>query len=290
MPRGLSRIKQSKQAADARRAAYDEAGPRQRRLVVKDGETVRVRPLEEGDQVWSVYIHRMPPPAGRSYGDAVMCLDQENAPDANCPACNRAIKREERVVLNVIHYNAPKWKKDKDGKALKDANDDLIYDGVEDAVVTWETSVTNGGRLEHLDTNQQNKVGVGLTGSILAIKREGTNKETKYQIDVDEVLPPNQSDAALFATKVDPRGVIKSLSRGDMERIFSGGGIPSGDSAPSEDSNNAFARAQASPSGRGAFGGVMPPQEPTPTGSGPAPGDNAPEPARSGGVNTSAFG
>lgn len=282
MPRGLSRIKQSNQESQARRAAYDDAGPRQRRLIIKDGESVLVRPLEDGDAVWSVYTHRMPAPVGRDYGDAVLCLDQDNTSEGNCPACNRAVKRQERVVLNVIWYNAPKWKKDKDGKALKDANDDLIYDGVEDVVATWDTSVTSGGRLEYLDTGQQNKNGVGLTGSILRITREGSKKDTKYQIDIEEIRQPSQSDGVLFAGKPDPRGVIKSLTRGDMERVFSGGGSPSGDSVASVDSDNAFARAQASPSGGGAFGGVVPPPEPT---------QPAPAPARvGGGVNTSAFG
>lgn len=278
VPRGLSRIKQSKQESDARRAAYDAAGPSQRRLVVRDQETVKVRALEQGEEVWSVYVHRLPPQPGRQYGDPVWCLDQENQPDANCPACNRAIRREERVVINVIWYNAPRWKKGQDGKALKDANGELIYDGVEDVVATWNTSVTNGGRLEHLDTNLQNKYdGAGLTNAILTIKREGQGKETTYQIDIDEVAQPSANDIALFKSKTDPRDVIKKLSRGDMERVFSGGGLPSGDSQPSESSDNAFARAAASPSGRGAFGGVPAPQEQPP--SQPAPQ-----------VNTSAFG
>lgn len=280
MPRGLSKIKQSKQDADARRKAYDEAGPGVRRLFIKDGETVKVRPLEQGEEVWSVYVHELPKKPGQRFGDKVFCLDQDNQPDANCPACNRSIKRSERVTLNVIWFNAPKFKKDKDGKFLKDANDDRIYDGVEDVVAVWETSVTTGGRLEHLQETIENKHGLpGITNAILEIKREGTDKETTYQVDIGDLTQPTDHEIALFKSKDDPRKAIRRLTRGDMERVYSGGGMPSGDSAPSSESDNAFERAAASTSSRGAFGGVTPPPE-----------EPKPEPVAPAGVNVSAFG
>jgi hypothetical protein len=280
MPRGLKRIKASNAEAQARRKAYDEAGPGIRRLFVKDGETVLVRPLEQGDEVWSVYVHELPKKPGQKYGDKVMCLDQDNKPDANCPACNRSVRRSERVVLNVIWYNAPKWKKGADGKFLK-SGDERIYDGVEDVVAVWETSLTTGGRLDSLQEKCEQKHGVaGITYAILGIKREGTEKDTKYEVDIEEIKNPSSTDIELYKTKDDPRKVIRSLSRGDLERVYSGGGLPSGSSEPDASSDNTFERAAAGASGRGAFGGVTAPPEAPPV----------QEPAKSGGLNVGAFG
>lgn len=220
MPRGLSKIRQSSEEAAARRAAFDEGGTGLRRLTIKNsGESVKVRFLESGEDVWSVYTHKLPAPPGREYGDTILCLDQDNA-GVYCPACARNVARSERVTINAIWFDAPKWKRDAQGKIVKDGNGKFEQVGVETVVATWECSMANGGRLDMLDTKHG-----GLTPHIFEITRRGVKKDTTYDIDLDAAnVNPTPAEVELFKGKPDPRKLIKLLTSGDMDRAYSGGG------------------------------------------------------------------
>lgn len=257
MPRGLSKIKQVAAENAAKRAAYEQGGGGGRFLKLDDGDTAKVRFLEQGEEVWYVWAHQLPKQPGRGFGDWVQCLDQDDKGEA-CPGCERSKTRSARVCINLIWYDAPKLKRDKDGKAVKDENDNYIVDGKEDTVVTWVRGSTDGGRLEHLDS----KYG-GLTAHIFTISREGKTKDTtKYHIDIDEQnKPPSPSDSELFAKKPDPRKGVKEMTYGDMARAYSGGGQAeapqSGMGQPQPDadmSDNVFAKSAAGAINRGAFG------------------------------------
>lgn len=258
MPRGLGKIKQIAAEAAARQKAYDESGPGIRFLTIPDQQTVKVRFLEQGEDVWYVWTHQLPKQPGQSFGDSVMCLDQDDQ-GAACPGCMRQKSRTARVAINVIWYGAPKFKRDKDKKIVKDSNDSPIIEGTEDTIAVWNASQTVGGRLEHLDTKHG-----GLTQHLFSITRQGTNKQTSYMIDLEEAnVAPSANDQELYKSKGDPRKVIRTLSAGDMERSYSGGGTAAdtpqaGLGQPQPDASmedNAFA--QAATGGaikRGAFG------------------------------------
>jgi hypothetical protein len=256
IPRGLSKIKASAQENAARRAAYEAGGPGHRKLIlVDDGESAKVRFLEQGEEVWSVYCHKLPPPPGRNWGDTIQCLDQDNE-GKPCPACMRQIGRFERVVINVIWFNAPKFKREpaeqgKLGKLVKDNDGNPIMIGTEDVIATWETSVKNGGRLEMLDTKHG-----GLTHGIYSVTRQGAkgSKETEYHIDFEEIKEPTAAEVELVKSKPDPREIIKKLTPGDMERIYSGGQVSSANGESSSTEGNAFAEAAKSNINKGAFG------------------------------------
>ena len=244
MPRGLSKIRQSNEASQARRAAYDASGPGLRKLRLDEGEIAKVRFLEEGDDVWSVYVHDLPIEQGQQYPTRILCLDQDNTGEG-CPACARAKKRSERVVINLIWYGAPKFKRNAENRMEKDTNGNYIKIGVEDAVVTWETSVKNGGRLDVLNTKYE-----GLTANTFEIRRRGSGKATEYDIDFDAKLAPSAADGELYKSKPDPRKIIRSLSPGDMERVYSGGAVQSdrpqmGQGQPSGDEQQAASGAFA---------------------------------------------
>lgn len=260
MPRGLSKIKASAQENAARRAAYEAGGSGQRKLILADdGEVAKVRFLEQGEDVWSVYCHKLPNPPGRNWGDTILCLDQDDEAKP-CPGCMRQIARFERVVINVIWFNAPKFEREpgkdgKLGKLVKDKDNNVNQIGVEDVVATWETSVKNGGRLEMLDTKHG-----GLTKHIFTITRQGPkgSKETEYHIDIeDKDVEPKPAEVEMFKEKPDPRKIIKEIGKGDMERIYAGG-QPSSSTQDGEETqtqeNNAFAAAAHSKIRRGAFG------------------------------------
>jgi hypothetical protein len=254
MPRGLGKIKEIAKEAQARKAAFDEAGPGVRFFSINDGETVKVRFLEQGDDVWYIWTHQLPKKPGQQFGDSVACLDQESE-GKPCPGCNRQKNRTARVVINLIWYDAPKMKRDGDGKVIKDDNGP-VFEGTEDCVAVWNASQTVGGRLEHLHSKHD-----GLVQHIFEVTREGTKKDTKYMIDLDQKnQEPNAHEAELYKSKGDPRVVIKSLTFGDMERAYSGGGVGpdagGGDGqAPTDAESNVFAKAASGAINRGAFGG-----------------------------------
>lgn len=265
MPRGLSKIKQIASEAAARQKAYDEAGPGIRFFSIEDQQTAKVRFLEQGEDVWFVWTHQLPRQAGQQYGDSVLCLDQDDE-GKPCPGCARNVGRSSRVVINLIWYGAPKFEREpgKDGsvgKIKKDGNNKPVVIGTEDVVAVWNASQTVGGRLAHLDEKARNTEAGGLMGNVYEIKREGVKKNTSYMIDLDTQKLPDEADRKLYESKGDPRKVIKSLSFGDLERAYSGGGIAAGNSDSGEgstdmaDKDNVFAKAASGGAiNRGAFG------------------------------------
>lgn len=252
-PRGLSKIRQLADESAARQAAYEAGGGGQRPLILKNGESIKARFLEQGEDVWYVFTHQLPAMPGQKFGDTVACLDQDDA-GAACPGCQRGLPRSARVAINLIHYGAPEFERDKDKKLVKNSMGNLKVVGRKDAVVTWNASQAVGGRLEYLDSKHG-----GLTGHIFTITRQGTGKQTTYMIDLEERdVAPTPEDRKLYEVKPDPRRIIKQMGYGDMERCYSGGaGRPEagqGDgAAPSSMENNAFANAAAGAIKHGAF-------------------------------------
>lgn len=265
-PRGLKKIREVAEAAAARQKAFDEAGPGVRFFSIDDGETAKVRFLEGGEDVWMVWTHQLPAQPGQQFGDSVMCLDQEDQGNP-CAACARGLGRGARVTINLIWYGAPKFAREpgkdgKPGKIKKDVAGNAIVEGAEDTVAVWNCSQTVGGRLDHL--NEKNSDHGGLTGIICEVKRQGTRKNTSYMIDLDKVEQPNAHDVELYKSKGDPRQVIRSLTFGDMERVYSGSaaasqlqstGVPQVGVQPAAGmENNAFAQAGSGGINKSAFG------------------------------------
>lgn len=264
MPQGLSKIKQIAAEAAARQKAYDEAGPGLRFFTLQDGQSARVRFLEQGDEVWYVWTHELPKKPGQRFGDAVMCLDQDDKGEP-CPGCARGVTRGARVAINLIWYDAPKFQREagkdgKPGKVVKDGAGNPVVlrnpDGsaqTEVVAATWNASQKVGGRLAHLNEKHG-----GLTGNVFDVMRQGTDKQTEYMIDFAAEQPPDTNDQQLWRDKPDPRKVLRQLSWRDMEQAYSGGvqapnapeagmGTPSGEP-------NAFAQAASGAINRGAFG------------------------------------
>jgi hypothetical protein len=191
---------------------------------------------------------------GQRFGDWVLCLDPDDKGEA-CPGCAAQKGRSARMMINVIWFGAPKMVRDKDGKAVKDGNGKVRFEGTEDCVAVWHRGSSESGRLGMLDEEHG-----GLTTGICKIRRTGSTKDdTTYHIDWVESRPPSPAEFELFKTKGDPKRAVKSMSYGDMARAYSGGGVatqPGGGEAPAPSSDNAFAAAQEGAASRGAFGGT----------------------------------
>ena len=240
MPKGLARIQKLAEEANARSAAYEAGeGGGVRALKLDKGETATGRFLEEGDGVWYLYMHELPKKPGQQYGDRIQCLDQDDV-GAECPGCQiEGVKRTARVVINFIRYDEPKLRRGADGKAVKDAQGNYVFDGVEPALVVWEAGQGTGGRIAYLEEeNNGGNRGHGITNHVVKIKRTHDNKNP-FMIDVVERdKPPADFEKALFAKKTEPDKAIQNvfprylsrpvMSVGDMRRAYTGAAVPSG--------------------------------------------------------------
>lgn len=264
MPRGLSKIKQIASEAAARQKAFDESGPGVRFFRLEDGESAKVRFLEQGEDVWAVWTHQLPRQSGQQFGDSVLCLDQEDE-GKPCPGCSRAVGRTARITINLIWYGAPKFQREPGrdgnvGKIVKDNMDRPVIIGVEDVVAVWNASQKVGGRLAHLHEKLEQTEAGGLMGAIHDVTRQGTSKKTDYMIDTDRVELPTAEDRKLYESKGDPRKAVRTLSFGDMERAYSGGGVANssapeaGQGEPAGQGNTIFDKAASGAINRGAFG------------------------------------
>lgn len=221
MPRGLQVIKANADQAAQRQAEYDAGGGSsqyQRALMMRNGETARVRFLEEGEGVWAVYCHDLPLKPGQQYADKILCPDQPLS-DAEamtyadgsrpCFVCNeldRAPKRT-RVLINMVRHDEPKLQRDEKGAALKGPDGKPVFNGVEPALLIWETSQQVGGRLAYLES-----IHGPLTKHIMSIHKTG-DKNNMWMVDIVEPnAPVSQLEADLNANKIDPPKAIQLAS------------------------------------------------------------------------------
>jgi hypothetical protein len=268
MPRGLSKVKQLAEDAAARSAAYEQGGDGLRALKLQPNETATGRFLEEGEGVWYLYMHELPKKPGQQYGDRIQCLDQDDV-GVPCVGCEiEGVKRTARVVINFIRYDEPKLRRDAQGKAVKDAQNNVIFDGVAPALVIWEAPQSVGGRLSYLeDQNNGGDKLHGITNHVVTIHRTADNKNP-WMIDIKERdKKPEPWELELYNKKTNPDKAITNvfpqylsrpvMSYGDMKRAYSGasvasgfqGGDSSGDGQPQQD--NIYAQAAQQAAGRG---------------------------------------
>jgi hypothetical protein len=246
MPRGLSRIQKLAEEAHARSVAF-EAGSKDalRALKLNPGETATGRFLEQGENVWYLYMHDLPKKPNQRYADRVQCLDQDDVGDGRCPACLiEGTRRTARMVINFIRYDEPKLRRGPDDKAVKDAQGNFIFDGVEPALLIWEAPQSAGGRLAYLEQNNNGgDPDHGITYHTVKIARTHDDKHP-WMIDVVERDAPIQAfEQDLFAKKIDPPKAITNVFPRFLSRPV----------MSVADMRNAYAGATVGATGAGAF-------------------------------------
>jgi hypothetical protein len=238
VPRGLNKIAQLAADAKAKQDAYDSGEGFSRSLYLKAGATCKGRFLEEGDGVWYVYTHDLPKKAGQAYADKVLCLDQPlSAAEANtyqegsrdCHACGiEGVRRQTRVVINLLRYDEPKLLRDAKGKAVKENNQVKVI-GVEPQVVVCNLPQMAGGRLAYLESQRG-----PLTKHVCTLHKTG-DKNNPWMIDVLETKDPEPFERELYEKKIEAIEAIKTarfglpqLSIGDMRRAYGGAATAAG--------------------------------------------------------------
>lgn len=205
-----------------------------------DGEEKTVRPLEEGDDFTSYYVHKLPQ-RGNRY-PRVPCLDQRARPTGQiaCPGCEEGLKRSYQFAMNVIVRNAPVVDRDEanNNRAKRDASGNLVWkkDGagnpvLEDQVMVWQGGIEVAEDLDHLS----GKYG-GLTSRDFDVKRSGTRLNTTYRIAPLDKQPLTPKDEELRKGKFDLNQFKKPPAYEDFwtyDSFGGGGGGSSNGTGPS---------------------------------------------------------
>lgn len=166
-----------------------------------DGDTANVRflPDEDGEYVFGAWHHEVPV-EGRAWGDQVPCIAQDedgNRTDDDCPGCEADLKMKFKGYILLIWRDGPVYKKDEQGKVVKDNQGNLKQIGEKDQIAIW----SSGPRLfENLGEIHEGYSGLGSRD--FKVKRKGKGKDTTYTI-----------------VPVNPDGGKKAMSSSDKKLV-----------------------------------------------------------------------
>lgn len=185
-----------------------------------DGDTAVVRFLEQGDEVYGYWYHdftNIDPQTG--WRTKIPCLDQDDE-GVPCPGCREDLPRKFEGLINIIWRNAPKFKRDSDGKVVRDNNDKVIIDGTEDQVAVWR----GGIRLFSKVLKRKDHAFKGLSTRDFEVVREGTGLDTTYSVEPSDpdvgASDISEEDAALAADKYDLEKVARFVDADEFDNII----------------------------------------------------------------------
>lgn len=224
MPSGANAFEKHASAIAARRSS----GEYQRvdYFQLKDGESARVRFLEQGENLTWGLSHRIKTPA-LQYPQDVLCLDQEDE-GTSCPACQSDIKeirsRSTKGYVSLIWRGseeselarAPIYKRNDKGALEKAPNGQKIITAYEDSVWLWKCSKTVFEQILAKD-----KAYKGIMSRDFLVSRKGASLEnTTYFIEPAVVdggpEPMTVADQSLAQSKFD---IIKLTTPGTYEEM-----------------------------------------------------------------------
>lgn len=205
MAKGDQKVEQTVQAqAEARERAMQQGLPQLKTGHVKaarGGSPVTVRFLEQGEDKNSYDIHEFQVPDGKGgfYRRQYTCLREAPWRNSECPMCAAGVKTKLRGVYNVIQRQRPVFRKDKDGRAMKDPQGNYITDGYEDAVVILNVPSTTAAEIVNKDGAYK-----GLMSRDITLSDSG-NTFQPWAIEPADVgspgTPLSENDMALAAKK-----------------------------------------------------------------------------------------
>ena len=212
-PRGFSSVRDASDELEARRGG---GGPGALWFRLGDGEETIVRFLEQDDEIFWVYVHEVPI-EGRQWGKDEICLNQEND-NTPCPGCEQDVHRKFKGFMNLIWQDAPVWKRDAEGKMIKE-NDKPVQIGTKPQVAIWGSGIRLFEQLDEVNTNYR-----GLRSRRFKVKRKGQKLNTKYSIapaDVDGGPQPlDAQEAELAKGKYDLNEHTKSGTYADFLKVL----------------------------------------------------------------------
>ena len=216
MPRGFKGVRQQSEEVAARRAGSGQSALWFR---LAPGEETVVRFLEQDDDIHWAMMHEVPV-EGRQWGRDVPCVDQERD-GTPCPGCEQDLPRRFKGFINVIWDDAPVFKRDKDGKLVKDSTGDPVVLGHKPQVALWSSGIRLFEELDEINANYK-----GLTSRRFKVKRKGSGFDTKYVIVPEDIDSGRQEfseeEKKLAEGKYDLTPYVKAPTYDEFEKDASG--------------------------------------------------------------------
>lgn len=177
MPRGFSGVRRVSAEMQARR---DSQGPSALWFRLEDGAETIVRFCEQDEDVFWCHVHEVPV-EGRAWGRDVPCCDQEKD-GTPCPGCEQELPRKYKGFINLIWQDAPLFKKDGDGKLVRDKDDNKIQIGTKPQIAVWGSGIRLFDELDEINSSFR-----GLRSRRFRVKRKGKKLNTTYSIKPEDV-------------------------------------------------------------------------------------------------------
>lgn len=241
MPRGLDGVRKASADIERRRS---QGGPGAFWFKIGPGEEAVVRFLENNEDLGWCWVHTIPI-ENRQWGRPVPCCNQDDDGTA-CPGCEHEMDRTFKGYINIIWEDAPVYKKDKDGKIVRDTTGDPVVTERKTQVALLSSGIRLFDILEDTDTNYR-----GLMSRPFKIKRKGTGFDTKYTIVPAEIdggpKEMTAADEELAKDKYDLSKFITPPTYEEFERELYGkktGNANSGQEESRQGSANPFMRRQ----------------------------------------------
>jgi len=216
MPTGFQGVKKQSAEIEARRQSGGQSALWFR---LGAGEETVVRFLEQDENIHWAMMHEVPV-EGRQWGRDVPCVDQERD-GTPCPGCEQDLPRRFKGFINVIWDDAPVFKRDKDGKMVKDSTNDPVILGTKPQVALWSSGIRLFEELAEINANYK-----GLGSRRFKVKRKGSGFDTKYMVSPEDTdsgpQPLSSAEQALADNKYDLNPYVKPLTYDEFEKELSG--------------------------------------------------------------------
>lgn len=217
MPRGFSGVKQASADIESRRGGGGGQSSLWFRLGSNE-ETV-LRFLEQDDEIHWAMMHEVPV-EGRQWGRDVPCCDQEKD-GTPCPGCEADLPRRFKGYVNVIWEDAPVFKRDQQGKMVKDSTGAPVVLSTKPQVAVWSSGIRLFEDLDEINANFK-----GLSSRRFKVRRTGTGFDTKYRINPEDVdsgpQEMTEAEKKLADEKYDLNQYVKTLSYEEFEAELTG--------------------------------------------------------------------
>jgi len=227
MPRGFAAIEAAAEKISRSSSQFDDSSPVLYLRLPNSGDSATVRFLEQGDDVYSFWYHdfsNVNPSQG--WKVKVPCLDQDES-GTPCPGCREGLPRKFQGLINMIWRGAPVFKRDTDGRVVKNGNE-VVVTGNEDQVAVWRGGIELFGKVLRIkDVTYK-----GLTTRDFVITRDGTGLDTTYSVEpADPDAGPvefSEEDVNLSNDKFDLEQVARFKTDEEFEEIIEENLVESG--------------------------------------------------------------
>ena len=218
MAKGFDTIREASADIQSRSGG---GGPGALYFRLQDGEETKVRFLEQDEDITWCWMHEIPV-EGRQWGRQVPCLDQNREGDP-CPGCEAGLDRKFRGFINLIWDDAPVFKRDGEGRIVRDQANDPIVLGTKPQVAVWSSGIRLFEELDEIDSNFK-----GLRSRRFKVKRKRKKLDTKYVIVPEDIDAGPQDfsadESALEKEKFDLNQFITPPNYEEWSKQLYGGG------------------------------------------------------------------